>query len=723
MKKILTLLITLGLVSSAFAADFTSYQLASTTLTNGYILQTNGKNNKWVATSSLGFPTGGSGTVTSVSALTPTGLTVSSTTCTTNCILNFTLTSGYVIPLSASTTQWNTFYNASNTLVTFNYASSTFPSFTYSSSTFPSFTYGSSTYYLASNPSGYITSSALTPYVTLSYGSSTYLPLASSSLFYLASNPSGYVTNSVSNLTNYPTYTYASATYALASQIANFLTYAYASSTYASTSWVTATFVPFSYGSSTYVAVTGNQTIGGNKSFTGTTNLTNWTGSNGTSSVFDVTSIFHLNGATLVDSNNASGTLGQLLQSTGTSTRWVSTSTLGISGALSGGTTGWLPYWTSASTLSAFATGTPGQLLWASSTASSGFAWVSTSSLGITGGSGSPSGVDTSLQFNNAGSFGGSDLYYTASSTAETYTIKAKDSATGNGYGTSIIGSNALSTSFISGNVSLYGGMSTSSVTNSKIIAYGDDITGDGIAGSIGISGGNSSIKNVSGGPISITAGNSSYTGSVSPGDFFGAGSVDFSGGSLTVDRGSFSHETGVTSLAISYSLAEEKSIQGANADFLTGNVSVYGTSSDFFTSGLSAGYFNFQAGSVQTDNHPSDTTGARFAVKGASSATGTYLFGGNIDFNAGNGFTSNGKYRFGAGPYPDTGGIYSIFNFENLTADRTVYFPNETGTTTLGTGSAGNCAQWSTTNTLTDSGSPCGGGSLSGGQTGYLTR
>ena len=322
MKKILTLLITLGLVSSAFAADFTSYQLASTTLTNGYILQTNGKNNKWVATSSLGFPTGGSGTVTSVSALTPTGLTVSSTTCTTNCILNFTLTSGYVIPLSASTTQWNTFYNASNTLVTFNYASSTFPSFTYSSSTHPSFGYGSSTYYFASNPSGYITSSALTPYVTLSYGSSTYLPLASSSLFYLASNPSGYVTNSVSNLTNYPTYTYASATYALASQIANFLTYAYASSTYASTSWVTATFVPFSYGSSTYVAVTGNQTIGGNKSFTGTTNLTNWTGSNGTSSVFDVTSILHMNNAQIADSANATGTYGQYLMSTGTTTLW-----------------------------------------------------------------------------------------------------------------------------------------------------------------------------------------------------------------------------------------------------------------------------------------------------------------------------------------------------------------------------------------------------------------
>lgn len=310
--------------------------------------------------------------------------------------------------------------------------------------------------------------------------------------------------------------------------------------------------------------------------------------------------------------------------------------------------------------------------------------WVATSTLGITGGSGSPSGVDTSLQFNNAGSFGGSDLYYTASSTAETYTIKSKNSTIGNGYNTIMQGSNASDTSFISGAVSLYGGVSTSSVTNSKIIAYGDDITGDGIAGSIGISGGNSSIKNVSGGPISITAGNGSYTGSVSPGDFFGAGSANFSGGSLVVDRGSFSHETGVTSLAISYSLAEEKRIQGANADFLTGNISVYGTSSDFFTDGLYAGYFNFQAGSVQTDTHPGDTTGARFSVKGASSATGTYLFGGNIDFNAGNGFTSNGKYRFGAGPYPDTGGIYSIFNFENLTADRVFSWPDFSGTVAL---------------------------------------
>jgi parallel beta-helix repeat protein len=58
-----------------------------------------------------------------------------------------------------------------------------------------------------------------------------------------------------------------------------------------------------------------------------------------------------LTGAFL-DSTSATGTLGMVLQSTGTSTRWVATSTLGISGSLSGGTEGFLARWTSASALS-----------------------------------------------------------------------------------------------------------------------------------------------------------------------------------------------------------------------------------------------------------------------------------------------------------------------------------------------------------------------------------
>ena len=41
-------------------ADFNSRQLASTTLTNGYVLQTNGSTNTWVSTSSLGISGGAS---------------------------------------------------------------------------------------------------------------------------------------------------------------------------------------------------------------------------------------------------------------------------------------------------------------------------------------------------------------------------------------------------------------------------------------------------------------------------------------------------------------------------------------------------------------------------------------------------------------------------------------------------------------------------------------
>jgi hypothetical protein len=53
------------------------------------------------------------------------------------------------------------------------------------------------------------------------------------------------------------------------------------------------------------------------------------------------------------DSNNASGTLGQLLQTTGTGTQWVATSTLGIiSNGVSGGTNGFVARFTSASALS-----------------------------------------------------------------------------------------------------------------------------------------------------------------------------------------------------------------------------------------------------------------------------------------------------------------------------------------------------------------------------------
>ena len=61
-------------------------------------------------------PTGG--TVTSVDMSVPTGLTISGNPITGAGTLALTLTSGYVIPLTASTTQWNNLYNASTSYLT-----------------------------------------------------------------------------------------------------------------------------------------------------------------------------------------------------------------------------------------------------------------------------------------------------------------------------------------------------------------------------------------------------------------------------------------------------------------------------------------------------------------------------------------------------------------------------------------------------------------------------
>ena len=169
---------------SGFFKDSTN---ASGTL--GQVLKSTGTSTMWVSTSSLGFTTG---TVTSVSLSAPTGLTAASTTCTADCKLALTLTAGYVIPLTASTTEWAAAYASTTALtpayirglfsgtapITFNSGTgaigctnasagvtgcltgtdwSTFNSKVsnaYASSSFPSFTYGSSTYAFASNFSG-----------------------------------------------------------------------------------------------------------------------------------------------------------------------------------------------------------------------------------------------------------------------------------------------------------------------------------------------------------------------------------------------------------------------------------------------------------------------------------------------------------------------------------------------------------------------------------------
>lgn len=84
--------------------------------------------------------------------------------------------------------------------------------------------------------------------------------------------------------------------------------------------------------------------------------------------------------------------------------------------------------------------------------------------------------------------------------------------------------------------------------------------------------------------------------------------------------------------------------------------------------------------------------------------------------------FNSDGTMTWTAGSqdYKFTGtGVKGILDFTSVdTADKTFIYPNANGTLALGTGSAGNCAQWSTTNTLTAAAAPCGSGG--GGSSAY---
>lgn len=86
---------------------------------SGYVLQSTGTTTQWVSTSSLGIAGGsGSGTVTSVNMTVPTGLSVTGGPITSSGTFAVTLTSGYNIPLTASTTDWNSFYATPSSRIT-----------------------------------------------------------------------------------------------------------------------------------------------------------------------------------------------------------------------------------------------------------------------------------------------------------------------------------------------------------------------------------------------------------------------------------------------------------------------------------------------------------------------------------------------------------------------------------------------------------------------------
>lgn len=97
-------------ISTVIAQIYPSSNQIAPSPTDGYVLLTNNGATSWVATSSLGLG-GSSGTVSSVALTVPTGLTVSGSPVTTAGTLAIALAGGYVIPLTASTTEWAIAYS------------------------------------------------------------------------------------------------------------------------------------------------------------------------------------------------------------------------------------------------------------------------------------------------------------------------------------------------------------------------------------------------------------------------------------------------------------------------------------------------------------------------------------------------------------------------------------------------------------------------------------
>lgn len=270
MKKITTLIIGIfisGFLSTSSAVVPLSSPQVGTSPINGYILQTNGATSTWVSTSSLGI-TGGSGWTFSSSTIwqlfsnTATGLTYNNSTGQTS------LTSGYIIPLTASTTNWESFYSTPSTRITagsncswsvntFNCtASGGGATTTINGTNGPTFTFDTGT-------SGSDFNIATTT------GTITFnLPTASSI------NRGVLTTTLFDSLNSRLSTTSANTLYYAITNPSGFITGAYASTTFVDHGYASSTFPSLSYASSTYglLNVANNWTAG--NTFNATTSVT-----------------------------------------------------------------------------------------------------------------------------------------------------------------------------------------------------------------------------------------------------------------------------------------------------------------------------------------------------------------------------------------------------------------------------------------------------------------
>jgi hypothetical protein len=334
--------------------------------------------------------------------------------------------------------------------------------------------------------------------------------------------------------------------------------------------------------------------------------------------------------------------------------------------------------------------GSAGYILQASSTSPFKMAWVATSTLGI---SSSPAGNDTEVQFNDNGVFGADPSFTFNKATgilmATTAGITNFLDAVG-GTLASVSGST----------LNILGTLALPNLLDGCLELAGGNVTSTGVA--CGSGGGGSPAS-----PDTSVQFNDG-------GSFGGSSSFTWDNIYKTLSLASSSRKvflfvdgaTNQNNLILTDSTSTYRTSENTNIEFITTSTSSSSFNNAEIISGVqySPYYFDLY----------SDDTLAYLTIGGTSGSNSPYIGTDEIDLVTGGvlNIASNASY-------PN----YASLITSSLTAARNFTFPNVTGTFALGTGTAGNCAQWSATNVLTTTGSPCGsgGGSSSVGSAGYV--
>lgn len=293
-------------------------------------------------------------------------------------------------------------------------------------------------------------------------------------------------------------------------------------------------------------------------------------------------------------------------------------------------------------------------------------------------------------------------------------------------------------TQFIGGEI----GSENDDASGASVQTYGGhwDSSGGWIGGHLDLDSG--SVDNIgSGGAINAQAGN--------------GGSTSGSGGSISLTAGTEQSSSAIGGSLILQGAGQSDPGIGGGITFLGGNgADTEDGGGGIFTAGNggfddgNGGDFQFNSGNAGggsaangggltfTGGMGGGTSGSGGSISlTAGSAQGGDSNGGSLTFIAGTKFGAgnDGTITFGVqdalitfqgdGGSMHLNGTTGLFgvstngNYANLdpsalSGDQTFAFPDETGTLVLGNGTSGNCAQWDTAHTLTNSGSPCGSGS-----------